>query len=61
MFIVFIFYIEQHDCPDATLKIPLYATLCKNLIESDCKDNEWEYAFVLDEKTEMFEMILIKD
>ena len=50
------YYIEQHDCPDATLKIPLYATLGKNLIESDCKDNEWEYAFVFDEKIKKFEM-----
>ena len=49
--------IEQKDCPDATLKIPLYATLGKNLIKSDCKDNGWEYAFVFDEKTKKFEMI----
>ena len=55
------YYIEQHDYPDATLKVPLYATLGKNLIESDCKDNEWECAFVFDEKTKRFEMILIKD
>lgn len=53
------YYIEQRDCPDATLKIPLYATLGKNLIKSDCRDNEWEYAFVFDEKTKKFEMIKI--
>lgn len=53
------YYIEQKYCPDATLKIPLYATLGKNLIKSDCKDNEWEYAFVFDEKTKKFEMLKI--
>jgi hypothetical protein len=53
------YYIEQKYCPDATLKIPLYATLGKNLIESDCRDNEWEYAFVFDEKTKKFEMLKI--
>lgn len=53
------YYIEQKDCPDPTLKIPLYATLGKNLIKSDCKDNEWEYAFVFDEKTKKFEMLKI--
>ena len=55
------YYIEQHDCFVATLKIFFYFTLSKNLIESDCKDNEWECAFVFNEKTEKFEMILIKD
>jgi hypothetical protein len=34
------YYIEQCNCPDAILKIPLYATLGKDLIKSDCKDNE---------------------
>ena len=53
------YYIEQKDCPDATLKIPLYATLGKNLIKSDCRDNEWEYAFVFDETTKKFEMFKI--
>jgi hypothetical protein len=41
------------------LKIPLYATLGKNLIKSDCRDNLWEYAFVFDEKTKKFEMLKI--
>jgi hypothetical protein len=53
------YYIEQKYCPNATLKIPLYATLGKNLIKSDCRDNEWEYAFVFDEKTKKFEMLKI--
>lgn len=53
------YYIEQKDYPAATLKIPLYATLGKNLIKSDCKDNEWECAFVFDEKTKKFEMLKI--
>lgn len=53
------YYIEQKDCPDATLKIPLYATLGKDLIKSDCKDNGCEYAFVFDEKTKKFEIINI--
>lgn len=55
----FTYYIEQKYCPDATLKIPLYATLGKNLIKSDCRDNEWECAFVFDEKTKKFEMLKI--
>ena len=50
------YYIEQKDCPDATLKIPLYATLGKNLIKSDCRDNEWECAFIFDEESTSFEM-----
>jgi hypothetical protein len=53
------YYIEQKNCYDAILKIPLYATLGKNLIKSDCKDNEWEYAYVFDEKTKKFEMLKI--
>lgn len=53
------YYIEQKDYPDATLKIPLYATLGKNLIKSDCRDNLWEYAFVFDEKTKKFDMLKI--
>ena len=53
------YYIKQKDCPDAILKIPLYATLGKNLIKSDCRDNEWECAFVFDEKTKKFEMLKI--
>ena len=53
------YYIAQRNCPDATLKIPLYATLGKNLIKSDCRDNLWEYAFVFDEKTKKFEMLKI--
>ena len=53
------YYIEQKDYPDATLKIPLYATFGKNLIKSDCQDYEWEYAFVFDEKTKKFEMLKI--
>ena len=53
------YYIEQKNCPDATLKIPLYATLGKNLIKSDCRDNEWECAFVFDEKTKKFEILKI--
>lgn len=50
------YYIEQKDYPDATLKIPLYATLGKNLIKSDCRDNEWECAFIFDEESTSFEM-----
>ena len=53
------YYIAQRNCPDATLKIPLYATLGKNLIKSDCRDNLWEYAFVFDEKTKKFDMLKI--
>jgi hypothetical protein len=53
------YYIEQRNRPDATLKIPLYATLGKNLIKSDCRDNLWEYAFVFDEKTKKFDMLKI--
>ena len=53
------YYIEQRDCPDATLKVPLYATLGKNLIKSDCRDQLWEYAFVFDEKTKKFDMLKI--
>lgn len=51
------YYIEQKDYPDARLKIPLYATLGKDLIKSDCKDNGWEYAFVFNEDCKSFEMI----
>ena len=50
------YYIEQKDCPDAILKIPLYATLGKNLIKSDCRDNEWECAFVFDAENKSFEI-----
>lgn len=53
------YYIEQKDCPNATLKIPLYATLGKNLIKSDCRDNEWECAFVFDENSKSFEIKLV--
>lgn len=34
------YYIEQRNCPEAILKISLYATLGKDLIKSGCKDNE---------------------
>ena len=50
------YYIEQKDCPDATLKIPLYATLGKNLIKSDCRDNEWECAFIFNAESKSFEI-----
>jgi hypothetical protein len=53
------YYIEQKNCRDATLKIPLYATLDKKLIKSDCRDLLWEYAFIFDEKTKKFEMLKI--
>lgn len=53
------YYIEQKNCRDATLKIPLYATLGKKLIKSDCRDLLWEYAFIFDEKTKKFEMLKI--
>jgi hypothetical protein len=53
------YYIEQKDYPDAILKIPLYATLGKDLIKSDCEDNEWECAFIFNEMSKMFDILKI--